>query len=73
LKVGTIHIILLFSLLVSLAGCQIQNPSNLPIEDVSQLRVLVPDDGYYQITRKEWEKNGLTVHDLDQINLLYQG
>ena len=73
MKVGTIHIILLFSLLVSLAGCQIQNPSNLPIEDVSQLRVLVPDDGYYQITRKEWEKNGLTVHDLDQINLLYQG
>jgi len=73
LKVGTIHIILLFSLLVSLAGCQIQNPSNLPIEDVSQLRVLVPDDGYYQITRKEWEKNGLTVHNLDQINLLYQG
>jgi len=73
LRVGPIHAILLFSLLVGLTGCQIQNPSYLPLDDVSQLRIILPGDGYYQITRKEWEKNGLTIQDLDQINLLYQG
>jgi hypothetical protein len=73
LRVGTIHIILLFSLLVGLAGCQNQNLTSLPGQEVSQLRIIVAGEGYYQITRKDWEKNGLVVHDLDQINLLYQG
>jgi hypothetical protein len=43
------------------------------MEEVSQLRVLVPGEGYNQITRKEWEQNGLVIHDPDQIQFLYQG
>ncbi|PKO04485.1 MAG: hypothetical protein CVU41_16655 [Chloroflexi bacterium HGW-Chloroflexi-3] len=73
MRFGTIHIILLFSMFVGLAGCQIQSPSNLPQREVSQLRMVVPGEGYFQITRKEWEENGLAIHDPDQIQLLYQG
>jgi len=73
LRVGTLHIILLLSLVVGLIGCQIQNPSNLPDQEVSQLRIIVPGEGYYQITRKEWEKNGLKIYEPDQIQLQYQG
>ncbi len=43
------------------------------MEQVSQLRIIVPGEGYYQITRNEWERNGLVVNDPDQIQLLYQG
>lgn len=37
------------------------------------MRIVVSGEGYYQITRKEWEKNGLVIHDPEQIQLLNQG
>lgn len=37
------------------------------------MRIIVSDEGYYQITRKEWEQNGLYLHDPDKIQLQYQG
>lgn len=73
MRVRTINIIILFSLFVGLAGCQNQNPTSLPQNEVSHLRVIVPGEDYYQITRKEWEENGLEIHDLDKIDLLFQG
>jgi hypothetical protein len=63
----------MFSLMVGLAGCQNQNSSILPTEEVSQLRIIVPAEGFYQITRKDWEENGLSLHDPDQIQLQFQG
>jgi len=60
-------------MLFGLAGCQNKIPSNLPQQKISQLRVIVPGEGFYQITRKEWEENGLKIQDPDQIRLLYQG
>jgi hypothetical protein len=43
------------------------------MEEVSQLRVLVPAEGYFQISRKEWEKNGLSIQNPDQLQLLFKG
>jgi len=58
--------------MVGLAGCQNQNSSILPQDDITQIRIIVPVEGYYQITRKDWEENGLSLHDPDQIQLQYQ-
>ncbi len=60
-------------MLFGLAGCQNKIPSNLPQQKISQLRVIVPGERFFQITRKEWEENGLEIHDPSQIHLLYQG
>lgn len=38
-----------------------------------KLRIIVNGDGFYEVTQNEWEQNGLTIQNLDQIHFEYQG
>ncbi len=43
------------------------------MSEVSQLRILVSGEGFYEIFQDEWELNGLTIQNLDSIQFEFQG
>ncbi len=66
-------IIIIFCLVVGLTGCQNKVTIESQLGDISKLRIVVPEDGYFEITQKEWEEHGFKFQSPEQIHLEYKG
>jgi hypothetical protein len=58
---------------VSLTGCQNVETTKTQPGNISQLRIIVPEEGFFEITQKEWEEKGLIFQNPEQIQLEYKG
>ena len=73
MRIGSIPIITIFFLVLGLSGCQNRELTKSQPGSFSQLRIVVPAEGFFEISQKEWEENGFTIQNLDHVQLEFKG
>ena len=51
---------------------QVNSHATQVVEEISGLKVIVPDQSFIQISKDDWIKHGLLIDDIDQINLWFR-
>ncbi|MDO9085205.1 MAG: C25 family cysteine peptidase [Anaerolineaceae bacterium] len=67
------HVGVFISLIILLVGCQSPVLKQSLQDNISQLRIIVGAEGFYQVSFNELTELGLKVDDINELNLNYLG